>query len=554
MKKINNYLKLIKKLITLVKPLRLIMLLAIIFGSIGNILATAIPSIGAYGVLNESIFSIKKLCVVLIFFALARSILRYLEQLCNHYVAFKVLEIIRDKIFRKLRELGPAKMGEKNSGELISIITSDIELLEVFYAHTISPVIIAILHTTCYMVVMYKFKPVYAGVLFLFHLLMAIVIPIITSNRASDIGDKQRKDISNLNSSIIDTFYGIGESTQYFLNIDRKNEMIKYTKKLNNSSKKLSKTAGENQALAGLTIMLGNIFFIAVSMYLFKTKQVNIDGLIIPIIIFMSSFGPVSALSNLANNLVITFACGERVVKLLDETPNVSEVTDKENINMTNLNMNNVGFSYDEEDIIKDLNLNINKGEILGLSGESGCGKSTILKLIMRFYDVNEGEILENKCDIKNINTYNLRENHTYITQHTHLFKGSILENLKVAKTDATKKEIIEACQKASIHDFIIELPEGYETKVETLGQSLSTGERQRIALARGFLQNGNLMLLDEPTSNIDSLNEGIILKSISEKAKDKAVIIVSHKLSTLRIANRIQNIANIQLKGRNNE
>ncbi|EGY79379.1 ABC transporter ATP-binding protein [Peptoniphilus indolicus] len=546
MKKLQEYLILVKKLIVLVKPLTGVMVLAILFGSLGHIIATAIPFVGGYGIIKvkEMEFGIKNLVIILFTFAILRSLLRYFEQLCNHYVAFKVLEIIRDKIFKALRKLAPAKMEGIDSGEMVSIITSDIELLEVFYAHTISPVLIAFIHTIFYTIVLSKFNIIYSFILLIFHIIMAILIPIITSNRARNIGDVQRKAVSDLNSSIMDTFYGIGESTQYFTGSNRRDEMILKTKKLNRASKELSKIYGENLGLSSSVIMFGNIIFMVTALYLYKNKNVDLVAMVVPMIIFMSSFGPVSALSNLANNLLTTFACGKRVINLLEEEPMVESNSRGKNIEFNDLSVEGISFSYKDEKVLDNFNLELKKGDILGLSGKSGCGKSTVLKLIMRFYDSKFGKILENGIDIKDINTESLRKNHTYITQSTHLFKGTIADNLRIAKQDATDDEILEACKKASVHDFIKDLPNGYDTEVEVLGSSLSTGEKQRISIARGFLHGGKLMLLDEPTSNIDSLNEGIILKSLWEETKDKAVIIVSHKLSTLRIANRIQKMA----------
>lgn len=546
MKKLQEYLILVKKLIVLVKPLTGVMVLAILFGSLGHIIATAIPFVGGYGIIKvkEMEFGIKNLVIILFTFAILRSLLRYFEQLCNHYVAFKVLEIIRDRIFKALRKLAPAKMEGIDSGEMVSIITSDIELLEVFYAHTISPVSIAFIHTIFYTIVLSKFNIIYSFILLIFHIIMAILIPIITSNRARNIGDVQRKAVSDLNSSIMDTFYGIGESTQYFTGSNRRDEMILKTKKLNRASKELSKIYGENLGLSSSVIMFGNIIFMVTALYLYKNKNVDLVAMVVPMIIFMSSFGPVSALSNLANNLLTTFACGKRVINLLEEEPMVESNSRGKNIEFNDLSVEGISFSYKDEKVLDNFNLELKKGDILGLSGKSGCGKSTVLKLIMRFYDSKFGKILENGIDIKDINTESLRKNHTYITQSTHLFKGTIADNLRIAKQDATDDEILEACKKASVHDFIKDLPNGYDTEVEVLGSSLSTGEKQRISIARGFLHGGKLMLLDEPTSNIDSLNEGIILKSLWKETKDKAVIIVSHKLSTLRIANRIQKMA----------
>lgn len=545
MSKIREYMQLVKKLIVLVSPLKLFMILAILFGSIGHIIATLIPVIGGYALIKAMIgkFYFFKLITILVIFALLRSVLRYLEQLCNHFVAFRVLEIIRDRVFKALRRLAPAKMENTNTGELITIITSDIELLEVFYAHTISPISIAFIHTLFLTILMFKINVLYAVVLVIFHLIMAIIVPIITSNRAKSIGDIQRKNLSDINSSIIDTFYGIEESAQYQFGGERRSEMLEYTKKLSRSATRLSRIYGGNMALSNSVILIGNICILISAMYLYKFGYVNKIEVVVPIIAFMSSFGPVSALSNLANNLVTTFACGKRVMSLLEEVPEVEEVVNGKDINFEEIDVSKVSFSYGSEEVLKDFDLAVKKGEILGLKGKSGCGKSTLLKLIMRFYDVDSGKIEENKINIKEINTKTLRKNHCYITQSTHLFNGTILDNLKIAKEDATMEEIKVACRKASIGEFIEELPNGYNTKVGDIENSLSTGEKQRISVARGFIQNGDLLLLDEPTANIDSLNEGIILKSIWEESKDKAVILASHKDSTLRISDRIKQV-----------
>lgn len=545
MKKISQYFDIVKKLIVLISSLSLVMIFAILAGSIGHIIATLIPIVGAdyLGRIGDFSNNITSLIGLLIGLAIARSLLRYLEQLCNHFVAFRVLEIIRDKIFQKLRELGPSKMEGLDRGGLLSIITSDIELLEVFYAHTISPVCLALIHTTFFAIYLYKIHFSLAVLLIIFHLLMAILVPIIVVKRSKDYGDENREKTSKLSSSLIDTFYGIEEAHQLFQGDNRRKEILDLTKELNNSSHKLGNIHGENMAISNGIIMLGNISILILSCYLFLNMKIDMRGVLVAIICFMSSFGPVSALSDLANNLLITFACGKRVLNLLDEKPLVENNLQGKEVEFEKLDVDNISYSYGNEQVLNELSLSIKKGEILGISGKSGCGKSTLLKLIMRFYDVDQGSIKKSNVDIRKIRTENLRKSQSYISQSTYLFKGSIMDNLLIAKENASIEEVELACKKASILDFIYELKDGFETKVGDISSSLSTGEKQRLALARGFLQNPSLMLLDEPTANIDSLNESVVLKSIYEEAKDRAVILVSHKKSTLRIADRIKHM-----------
>ena len=254
----------------------------------------------------------------------------------------------------------------------------------------------------------------------------------------------------------------------------------------------------------------------------------------------MSSYGPVVALSNLSNNLLQTLASGERVLGLLQEAPTVNEITNGKNITDTTITVNNVSFSYKDTPILKDVSLEFKKGSITGISGCSGCGKSTLMKLIMHFYETGNGEIQIGGINVNEINTSSLRQNMAYVTQDTYLFDSTIEENLRIAKRDATEAELIEACTKANIYKFIKDLPNGFKTKVGELGDTLSGGERQRLGIARAFLHNSPIILLDEPTSNLDSLNESIILNALKTNCEDKTIIIVSHRQSTMSIADHI--------------
>lgn len=527
------------KLVGLVKPLMLYMLLAISMGLIGHLMATFISILAGYGILNilgyDNVPSSTVLFSLMIGFALLRGVLRYGEQECNHFIAFKLLALLRDKIFTKLRQLAPAKLEGKDSGDLISLITSDIELLEVFYAHTISPIAIAIL----FGFVMVLFIASYSLKLALFaligYLIIGWLIPLISSALSANNGINYRNQSASLSSYVLETLHGLDEIIQY--NQER-NRLLS----VDNKTKDLLKVESKMKSILGFNSAFTNtiIFILDISMLMLSLSLTNATTSVIVTIAFMSSFGPFVALAALGSTLQNTFAAGNRVLDILEESPLVNEIDNGQNINFNGVNVNNVSFAYDQDFVLNDVSLIIPKRTIVGLQGKSGCGKSTLLRLLMRFWDTTSGTIDIDLINIKRINTQSLRDNESFMTQDTYLFRDTIKNNLKIAKLDASDQEIIAACKKASIHDFIKALPNGYDTQVAELGQSLSAGERQRLGLARAFLHDALFMLLDEPTSNLDSLNEAIILKSIYEQKGNKTVVLVSHKPSTLKLCDTI--------------
>lgn len=527
------------KLVGLVKPLTLYMLLAISMGLIGHLMATFISILAGYGILNilgyDNVPSSTVLFSLMIGFALLRGVLRYGEQECNHFIAFKLLALLRDKIFTKLRQLAPAKLEGKDSGDLISLITSDIELLEVFYAHTISPIAIAIL----FGFVMVLFIASYSLKLALFaligYLIIGWLIPLISSALSANNGINYRNQSASLSSYVLETLHGLDEIIQY--NQER-NRLLS----VDNKTKDLLKVESKMKSILGFNSAFTNtiIFILDISMLMLSLSLTNATTSVIVTIAFMSSFGPFVALAALGSTLQNTFAAGNRVLDILEESPLVNEIDNGQNINFNGVNVNNVSFAYDQDFVLNDVSLIIPKRTIVGLQGKSGCGKSTLLRLLMRFWDTTSGTIDIDLINIKRINTQSLRDNESFMTQDTYLFRDTIKNNLKIAKLDASDQEIIAACKKASIHDFIKALPNGYDTQVAELGQSLSAGERQRLGLARAFLHDALFMLLDEPTSNLDSLNEAIILKSIYEQKGNKTVVLVSHKPSTLKLCDTI--------------
>ena len=530
------------RLIGLVKPMLGFMLLAIAMGLLGNLCATFITVFGGCAILNvlhpEWSVSLGWLFAAVLLFALVRGFLRYAEQSCNHFIAFKLLALIRDKVFRALRRLCPAKLEGKDKGDLISVITSDIELLEVFYAHTISPICIAFLF--CLIMVLFIGRIHTAlGVLALSaYAVVGIVIPLVTSKRSGDDGIQFRSSAGKLSAFVLDSLRGLPETVQYGQGRKRLAEMDAQTDALSQTEAHMKRTAGKNTAAVNTTILLFDLAMLFLSAHL-----VGFEGCLIATLAMMSSFGPVVSLAALGATLQNTFAAGNRVLNILDESPVAPDVTGKTNVEFHGAAAENVSFSYGGEKILEDLSLNIPEGKVIGITGRSGSGKSTLLKLFMRFWPVTEGKVTVSGKSVDEINTENLRDMESFVTQQTHLFHDSIRKNLCIAKLDATEEEIIAACKKASVHDFIMGLPKGYDTEVGELGDTLSGGERQRLGLARAFLHNAPFLLLDEPTSNLDSLNEAVILKALQTECQEKTVILVSHRKSTMGIADTVYSV-----------
>ena len=538
------------KLIKLVKPLTPFMILAVLMGVAGNMSATFITVLGGYAVLNvlgyNTLIAIKSIFAVIAVLALFRGILRYAEQSCNHFIAFKILAVIRDKVFKSLRKLAPAKLECKEKGNLISVITSDIELLEVFYAHTISPIAIAFIF--CLFMVMFigNYHWILGFVALVAYLTIGVAVPVIISKKSKNYAGEFRKESGDLSSYVLDGLRGFNETIQYGAGNDRLNEINKKTQKLSDKENDLKKITGKNIAITNTLILFFDIAMLLVSTLLYIKSIIGFNAVLISTIALMSSFGPTVALANLGSTLQNTFASGNRVLDILEEKPKVNEIFGKPKMRLFNgAKVSNVTFSYQDENILNDFTVEFPKNKIVGIVGKSGSGKSTLLKLLMNFWNVDKGYIEISNTLLKNINTEDLRNTESYMTQETYLFHDSIANNLRIAKQDATDEEMFTACKKASIHDFIINLPDGYDTNVGELGDALSGGERQRIGLAMAFLHNAPFVLLDEPTSNLDSLNEAIILKSLGEESDEKTVVLVSHRQSTMKIADCVYSVEN---------
>ncbi len=530
--------KIMKRLVVLVKPLILYMILAITLGVLGFLASTFITVLAGYILLD--IISLKVGVFVLILLGITRGFLRYGEQASNHYIAFKLLALIRDKIFAVLRKLAPAKLEVKDKGNLISIITSDIELLEVFYAHTISPIAIAIIMSIIMTLFIASFNALLGIVALVAYVSVGYLLPVYISKKSANYGKEFRDQSGELSSFVLDSLRGINEIIQFGKGEVRTDEIVKQTEELSEKEKKLKEVMSINLATSNLLVISFSVLMAIVSSSLYLSGMIGFDGVVIPTIAMFSSFGPVIALANLGSTLQVTFAAGERVLNILDEEPLVKDITGKTEINANEINAKGITFSYDKDEILQNVDLNVTKNKITGIVGKSGSGKSTLLKLFMRFWEIDEGKIDFDNTNINDVNTDNLRDMESFVTQSTVLFNDSIKNNIKISKLNATDEEVIEAAKKASIHDFIVTLKDGYDTNIGELGDLLSSGEKQRIGLARTFLHDSNFIFLDEPTSNLDTLNEAIVLKSVKEEAKDKSVVIVTHRDSTLSIADSV--------------
>lgn len=531
-------------LIGMIKPMLGIMLLAVLMGCIGNLMATFITVLGGYGLLTVTGYygkmSLTLIITLMAVFAVLRGVLRYAEQACNHFIAFKLLARIRHQVFTALRKLSPAKIDGSEKGNLISIITSDIELLEVFYAHTISPIAITFITSVVMCIYLGSMSVVFAVIAFCLYLIVGVLIPLWNGRRGSAYGKNYRDSFGKLNTTVLDNLYGLEETIQYERQGERMKVMSEQTDALERVNRTLKNQEKTQRILTDWVILASGVVMACAGSYLTERGAIAGYQAVAAVIAMMSSFGPTAALSALSNNLNQTLACGNRVLNLLEEEPAVCDVEVGTEFVSGDITCEQVDFSYGKEPILSDFTQVFAKNKIHGILGKSGCGKSTLLKLLMRFYETDGGNIRYGVDNVNAINTESLRKHIAYVTQETFLFHDTIENNIKVAKADATREEVIGAAKKASVHEFICSLPNGYETNVAELGSSLSGGERQRIGIARAFLHDCEVILLDEPTSNIDSLNEGMILKSLQAEKEEKTILLVSHRRSTMGIADEM--------------
>ncbi len=537
-------------LLKLVTPLAHIMAFTITMGTLGFLAAIFIMVLGAMGLVNllnfDTHLSFSGILTALIVLAVARGALRYLEQMSGHYIAFKLLALLRDKVFSSLCRLAFVKLQDKQAGQLVSLVTNDIELLEVFYAHTIAPIMIAFFTSAILLLVFGHLSGWFVVVALAAYLTVGVILPIITTKLAREDGRRYRELVGEMNDFFLDSVRGMKEIQLFGYAKQRLDEIQQRSQKIDTAFERIKDQEAKVRVYTEVAVSAFNILMLFTGLILFSLDKIDFSAFLIGVILLMSSYGPVIALSNLSSNLLQTLASGERVLSLLAEEPELKDVESAVDLKgVSRIDVENVSFAYGEEQILSDVSLSVKKGEILGIHGRSGSGKSTLLKLLMRFYDPKSGSIKINGETLPNINTRSLRDNMAYITQQTYIFNETIEENIRLARRDATLEEIMEAAKKASIHDFILSLPEGYQTKMTELGGNLSDGEKQRIGIARAFLHNAPIILLDEPTSNLDSLNEAMILKSLLNVKAEKLIILVSHRQSTMAICDQVIGIEN---------
>lgn len=555
------------RLILLIRPLLGIMVLAVLLGTAGYLCAISLTILAGYGLAEglgsdgfleafpELFFSegfmgipVRMIFLLLIVLAVLRGVLHYAEQYCNHFIAFRLLAIIRHQVFAALRKLAPAKLEGRDKGNLISIITSDIELLEVFYAHTISPIAIAVCTSAVLVFYIGGFHWSCRVLALLAYGVVGVLLPLWNGRRGAQKGMAFRDDFGDLNSFVLDSLRGVSETIQYGCGQAQREELASRSQALCKKQEGLHRLERSSRALTNLAILFFSFAMLFLTLYLYQNGTIGFEGVLLGTMAMSGSFGPVAALASLSNNLHQTLASGERVLSILEEQPAVEEVAGAAPTDFAGAGCSHVDFSYEEEQILQDYSIRIPKGEIVGIHGKSGSGKSTLLKLLMRFWDVQAGNVTISDREIRQINTADLRDMESFVTQETWLFHDTIANNIAVGRPGASREDIAEAAKKAAIHDMISGLPKGYDTPVGELGDTLSGGERQRIGIARAFLHDAPFMLLDEPTSNLDALNEGIILKSLKDSCDTKTVVLVSHRDSTMKIADTVYEMENGRL------
>ena len=537
--------RVIWRMLGLVRPLSGFMVISVLCGVAGFCCATFLPVLAVWEACSivlrqEPPLSLGVCLGTLVLMALLRGILRYAEQICNHYIAFKLLAHIRSEVFASLRRLAPARLSGVDRGSLISTLTSDIELLEVFFAHTISPVCIAALM----LVVMVAFTGSFAWqlglVMLAAQLVVGAVVPIMVFRVSGNGGRVVRDRAAGLSTFVLDGLRGLTEVLQFDVGASRLRTLDERSRRLAGAQRTVSAVGSTGSAAADAAIAAFSLAELLVGVNLHMAGVVDASAVAISAAAMLGSFGPAVALASLGSTLQGTLAAAHRVIDVLEEEPVVEEVSEGDTISFGGAAAKNASFSYGRKRILDNVTVEIPKGSIVGIVGKSGSGKSTLCRLMMRFWDVDRGQISISDQRIDTIRTDNLRDMEALVEQDTYLFHQSIRDNLLIAKPHAIQSELDAACRAASVYDFIMGLPEGYDAEVGELGDTLSGGERQRLGLARAFLHDAPLLILDEPTSNLDSLNEGIILCSLDRQRRKRTVLLVSHRASTMAVADRV--------------
>ncbi len=530
------------RLVGLTKPLVPVMLLAIALGVLGFFAAIFLTVFAAYGLLGlagaNAGMPLFAACVAVAACGVLRGPLRYGEQLCNHYLAFKILALVRDRVFGKMRTLAPAKLEGRDKGDLVSLLTSDVELLEVFYAHTLSPAAIALVVSAGMTAFIATLSPLLAAYAAFAYVVVGVALPWVSSKASGNGGREVRDAVGGMNAFVLDSLRGLRETLQFGREAQRARELGSRMDELSRAEAKLKGRAAVAMSATGAVVLGLDVGMVLLSMHLASYGLVDFGCAVVAAAALMSSFGPVIAVANLGSTLQQTLASGARVLDVLDEKPQTEEVRHGVELSgFSDASAHRVDFSYGGQPVLSNVELDIRPGQVVRIAGRSGSGKSTLLKLLMRFWDVDRGAIEISGQNICRVNTASLRGVEGFMTQETHLFAGTVRDNLLIARPNATDEQVMEACEKASIADFVRRLPQGLDTQVGELGDSVSGGERQRLGLARVFLHDAPLVLLDEPTSNLDALNEASVLRALADNRAGKTIVLVSHRPSAAAFA-----------------
>ena len=544
----RSHVSVMLRLVRLTRPLLPVMAFAAVLGVIGFLAAIFLTVLGAYGLLElgglDQPLAYGMLIALLTACGVARGPLRYGEQLCNHYLAFRILALVRDKVFSALRRLAPAKLEGRDKGDLVSLVTSDVELLEVFYAHTLSPAIIAFAVSAIMTAFIAAQSPALGALALAAYLVIGVAVPIVSSKAAGASGRAVRDRIGGMNAFVLDSLRGLSETLQFGRAEERSRELAERMRVQARTEERLKGAAALWMAVVGALVLAFDIAMLAMASHLAMSGAIGVDAAVVATAALMSSFGPVVAVANLGTTLQQTLASGARVLDLLDEEPQTEEVADGADLSgFDGASARRVGFSYGGAQVLQDVDVEVRPGEVVRIAGRSGAGKSTLLKLFMRFWDADKGVVEVSGHDIRRVNTASLREHEGFMTQETHLFEGTLRENLMLAKPDATEEELAHAVASASLSGLVERLPRGLDTTLGELGDGLSGGERQRLGLARVFLHDAPFVLLDEPTSNLDSLNEAAVLRALADNRAGKTIVIVSHRESVAAIADRTYSV-----------
>ena len=538
------------ELVKLTRPLLGVLACAVVLGVAGFLAAIGITVLATSALLDlegqAHWIAAGVAAVAAVVCGVARGPLRYAEQLCNHYLAFRVLALVRDKVFAAMRRLAPAKLEGKEKGDLVSLVTADIELLEVFYAHTLSPAAIALTVSLIVLVFIGFQAPQLVGFAALGFICVGVVVPWCSSRYTATGGLELRQQVGKMNSFVLDSLRGLSETLQFGAQKQRARELDERMASLASTERKLKGRSANALAVSGAVVLALDVAMIALAMLFVIQGTLEFGRAVMAAGTFMASFGPLLAVAALGSTLQQTLAAGSRVLDLLEETPQTPEVTDGVDVStFEGMAMREVSFAYRDKKILSNIDIDIRPGRVVRIAGPSGTGKSTLLKLLMRFWDPQSGRVTISGLDLRDVNTPSLRSQQGLMEQDTFLFAATIRENLLVAKADASDEELMAALEKAALRELVERLPQGLDTQLAELGDSLSGGERQRLGLARVFLQDAPLLLLDEPTSNLDALSEASVLKALQENRADKTVVIVTHRASAGAIADDTYTLSN---------